>query len=759
MKTKTSMLVAGAALAASVAASASAYAEEVRKVTIEGNKRVEDTAVLSYINLETGDDYNPSQSSTIIKNLYNTGLFNNVEITFRNGELKVEVEENPLVNKVVFEGNEEVVDERFREVLRLKPRSVYTPSKVQKDVQAILSYYRQKGFFLTKVTPQLIKREQNRVDVIFEIDEGQETEIKAINFVGNERFSDNELKSLLRTKESRWWRLWGSTDLYDPDLVEIDKELLRRHYIKAGFADFNVVSAVAELTREKDGFFITFTIHEGPSYDFGQIDVRLDAIDEDLDRDDIMSTLEVKDGNVYNGSLVENDIEKLTTYLGNKGFAFLDVRPRFRQDEAARIVDVTYDIVPGPRVYVNRINITGNDRTRDYVIRREMRFSEGDAFSANKLTRSKDRVNFLGYFEDVSLRHAETGIPDKVDINVEVKEQSTGEFNIGAGFSSYDGALASAEVKETNFLGKGQELNFAMSLSGRRQDFNFGFTEPYFLNKELSAGIDVFNEERDFQDESSFDTKRIGTSLRFGFPLTEYARNFVTVGYKQTDITDIADTASQFIQDEEGEKSSAFIINTLRYDTRDSRLTPTKGYKAEAMVEYSGFGTDIEYVRGKIGGSWHKEVRPDWIFTVAGEVGALWDINNDVPVYEMFQTGGNNGLRGFDFSGIGPRDLTNDDALGGKYIATNTLELSFPLGTQLKEMGINGLAFVDGGIVTEFREDHPNVVDSKIYRASMGLGAYWRSPLGPLRFEFALPISDAEEDKTKVFSFNFGTRF
>tara|TARA_A200000113_G_scaffold206653_1_gene203736 strand:- start:622 stop:2871 length:2250 start_codon:yes stop_codon:yes gene_type:complete len=749
------MILAGAALVSAVAA----HAEEVKKVTIEGNERVEDTAVLSYINISSGDEYDPRQSSRIIKNLYNTGLFNNVEIVFTNGELVVEVEENPLVNKVAFEGNDEVVDERFREVISLKPRAVYTPSKVQKDVQTILSYYRQKGFFLTKVNPQMIKRDQNRVDVIYQIEEGQETEIKGIDFVGNERFSDNELKSLIRTKESAWWRLWGGTDLYDPDLVEIDKELLRRHYIQAGYADFNVVSAVAELTKEKDGFFITFTIHEGPSYDFGQIDVRLDAIDEDLDRDEILSTLEVKNGNVYNGALVEEDMEKLTTYLGNKGFAFLDVRPQFRQDEAARTVDVTYDIVPGPRVYVNRINIQGNDRTRDYVLRREMRFSEGDAFSASKLTRSKDRLTYLGFFEDVNVRHQETGIPDKVDIDVNVKEQSTGEFNIGAGFSSYDGPLASAEVKEKNFLGKGQEMNFSMSVSGRRQDFNFGFTEPYFMNKELSAGIDIFNEERDYQDESSYDTKRVGASLRFGVPLTEYARDFVTVGIKKTEITGIDSTASQFIRAEEGEKTAIFLSNAITYDTRDSRLTPTKGFKAQGSLEYSGFGSDIEFLRGRIGGSWHKEIRDDWVFTVAGEAGAIWDINNDIPLYEMFQLGGNNGLRGFDFSGIGPRDATNDDALGGKYMLSNTLELSFPMGAQMKEMGINGLVFADGGFVTEFKENNSSVIDSKTYRASVGIGAYWRSPLGPLRFEFALPVSKAKEDRTKIFSFNFGTRF
>lgn len=736
-----------------------ANAEEIRNVVIEGNERVEDTAVLSYVNLESGDEYDPKNSSRIIKTLYGTGLFNHVQIVFKNKNLVVEVEENPLVNKVVFEGNNEVVSERFEEVVSLKSRGVYTPSKVQRDVKTILSYYRQKGYFLAKVTPQLIKRDQNRVDVIYQIDEGQETEIKSIRIIGNLRFSDNELLSILRTKESHWWRLFGGSDVYDPDLIEMDKELLRRHYIQSGYADFNVVSAVAEISREKDGFYITFTIHEGPAYDFGQIDVRLDAIDEDIDRNEILKDLEVKEGKSYNGALVESDIEKLTTILGNKGFAFLDVRPTFRQDEAERTVDVTYEIVPGPRVYVNRINIRGNDRTRDYVMRREMRFSEGDAFSSSKLSRSKDRLNYLGYFEDVSIRHSETAVPDRVNIDVNVAEQSTGEFNVGAGFSSYDGPLASAEIKEKNFLGKGQELNLAMSLSARRKDFSFGFTEPYFLNRELSAGIDVFNEQRDYQDESSYDTHRIGASVRLGAPLSEYARDFVQIGIKSTEITDISADASSFINAEEGKKTSAFISNTFSYDTRDSRLTPTKGYKAAATVEYSGFGSDIEYLRGKLAGSWHHEIEKDWIVTVAGEAGALYDIGGDIPVYEMFQTGGNNGLRGFDFSGIGPRDITNDDALGGKYLITNSLELSFPLGASLKEMGINGLAFIDGGIVTEFKEKHADVIDTKIYRASAGVGVYWRSPLGPLRFEFAVPINKAEEDQTKIFSFSFGTRF
>lgn len=741
-----------------VGSAMAAMAETVSDIVVDGNKRVEDDTVFSYLGVKKGGDFQPRSGSEIIKTLYKTGLFSHVEIDWDGSTLTVRVEENPLVNKIAFEGNEEIDSERLKDAVSLKSRSVFTPDKIQRDVREIQAYYRASGHFLAKVTPQLIERDQNRVDVIYVVEEGAETEIGAIRFVGNERFSDSDLRSVVRTKESAWWRFMSSSDVYDPQRIEVDKELLRRHYIQSGYADFRVVSAVAELSKDKKDFFITFTVSEGNPYNFGKVDVRLDAVDdEELNRDELLTVVGIKEGQRYNGALVEENIDTLTDHLGTKGFAFLEVRPGFDQDEAGQTVGITFNVVPGPRVYVNRINIRGNTRTREHVVRREMRFAEGDAFSSSKLKRSKDRLTYLGFFENVNIEHQETGVPDRVDLDVSVDEQSTGEFNIGAGFSSYEGALATADIRERNFLGKGQDTRLAFTLSERRQNFNFSFTEPYFLGQELAAGIDMYNERQEFQDESSYDTGRSGGAFRLGFPVNEYTRDHVSFGFKETKIDNVGDDASQFIKDAEGKRNSLFLANTFAVDTRDSRLTPTHGYRVALTTEYSGFGTNTNYLKGNLSSSWHKEVKEDFVLSLGGTFGALWDIEDDLPIFENFRAGGNS-IRGFDFGGVGPRDTSTDDALGGKYLLTNSVEMSFPLGAQMKEAGVHGLAFLDGGIVTGF-DNHADVVDSKIYRVSAGTGVYWRSPLGPLRFEFAVPLVKATEDKTRVFSFNFGTRF
>lgn len=735
-----------------------AQAEPIQAIDVTGNVRVEDETILNYIPIASGEEYASNKASIVIKSLYDTGLFHHVEVAWNSGVLNVSVEENPLVNKIAFEGNDEISVKRLEEFLTLKPREVYSSGKVQQDVQTILAYYRQNGHFLAEIKPQLIKRDQNRVDVIFKIEEGGETEIQNINFAGNKRFADADLRTLIRTKESKWWRFLTSSDVYDPDQIEVDKEMLRRFYLKSGYADFQVVSAVAELSKEKDGFDILFTVLEGPQYRFGEVDIRLEAIDEDIDREDLFKKISTKTGNTYNAEIIESDIESLIDALGEKGFAFLDVKPTLIRNEATQTIDVAYTLVPGPRVYVNRIDIKGNGRTRDHVLRREMRLAEGDAFSTTKIKRSKDRLQYLGYFEDVSVRHSETGLPDRVDVDVTVAEQSTGEFSTGAGVSSYEGFLFNLEVKERNFLGKGQKVSVATTLSGRRQDINLSFTEPYFMNREVAAGFDIFAEERDFDDESDYNLQRQGGAVRLGFKMGEYTRDSIRLGYRKTEIKDVDEETSQFIAREEGEKNAITLSNTIAYDNRDSYIDPTRGYMTSLTTEYAGLGGDIEYLKGLAKASWHKKLKEDWVLSLGGQAGAVVELGDTLPVFEMFRLGGNNGLRGFDFSGVGPRDTVADDALGGKYIFSNSLELSYPLGAEMKEMGVKGLIFADGGLVTDF-EDHPDVADSGSYRASIGTGFYWQSPMGPLRFEFATPIMKEDEDETRVFSFSFGTRF
>ncbi len=732
-------------------------AENIQLIKVEGNARVEKETVQSYLPFREGQKFQAFHISQAIKSLYATGLFDEVNARWDGKNIVVSVVENPLVNRVVFEGNDEINKKQLEKVIQLKARSIFTPAKAQRDVQELLAAYRQRGRFLATVKPQIIRRDQNRVDVIYNINEGEKTRIQNIGFVGNKRFDDADLQKVILTKESAWWKFLTSSDTYDPDRLDVDKELLRRYYLQHGYADFQVISAVAELSRDKKNFFITFTVSEGQKYDFGLIDVVVNADDKSLKKEELLQEVSLASGELYNALRVEKNIDTLIDFLGNKGFAFLDVTPVFEQNEAERLVDVIFEINPGPRVYVNRINVEGNTRTRDEVVRREMRLAEGDAFSVNKLKRSKDRLNRLGYFGKVDIKRAETDQPDRVDLTVAVEEQSTGEFNVGAGVSTFEGLLATADVRERNFLGKGQEVAVKFAFSGKRQDYNLSFTEPYFLGQELSAGVDLFNQQTDFQDESSYDLDNTGGALRLGFPVDEFSRNVMRLGFKETKISNVGSASSQFVKREAGKRSSLSLSNTYITDTRDSRLTPTRGYRISATIEGSGIASDVTYLRGLLNASWHKELAEDFVLSLGGRVGVINDLGEDLPIYEHFSGGGTN-LRGFAIKGIGPRDKTTDDALGGMYMLGNNIELSFPL-PGLSDMGMKGILFSDGGIVTEFEGATDAVTDSDTYRISAGAGIFWQSPVGPIRLDFGVPVVKASEDKSEFFSFNIGSRF
>lgn len=734
------------------------YADPIKSISIVGNERVEVDTVRTYLPFKEGDDFDASQTSYLVRSLYATGLFSNVEIGQTDGVVTVRVTENPLVNKVVFEGNKEIDTKRLEEIVALKSRNIYSPAKVQADVQTLQGAYRSRGRFTTNIRAQLIQRDQNRVDVVYKIEEGEKTRIASINFVGNTKFDDTDLGQVVATKKSTWWRFLSTADSYDPTRLDVDKDLLRRFYLSRGYADVQVTSAVAELTRNRKDFVITYTIFEGPRYDFGTVGVALKAEAEGLDMNALSKNVTLKNGELFNAKRVDENTDKLIDDLGSKGFAFLDVKPDYVKHEADRKVDVTFNVTPGPRVYVNRINVEGNTRTRDNVIRREMRLAEGDAYSSEKLKRSRDRLTYLGYFENVDVTRSETEQPDRVDLDVKVKEQSTGEFNIGAGYSTFDGILATANVTERNFLGKGQQATVDFAVSQRQQNFNLGFTEPYFMGQELAAGADLFNTKTDFQDESSYDTATMGGALRLGFPLSEFSKNDVRLGYKETEIENVGSSASQFVKDEEGSRSSIALSNNWAYDNRDSSLNPTRGYRIGVGGDYSGFGSDTDYVRLNLSGSYNYQILEDWVLTVGGRAGAIESTGSDLPLYEHFMGGGQN-LRGFEYGGIGPRDSVTGDALGGKYMVGHNIDLTFPLGNTLEDMGVKGVLFTDGGYVSNFDRSSPLIQDSKLYRISAGTGVHWRSPIGPLRVEFGIPVVKSDEDRDQIFSFSVGTRF
>ncbi|HEX2858893.1 MAG TPA: outer membrane protein assembly factor BamA [Alphaproteobacteria bacterium] len=742
-----------------IVAATPAWAATVTAIKISGNERVEAETVRSYLPFKEGGQFHEEQTSDIIKSLYGTGLFANVDLKYDNGTVALTVVENPMVNRVAFEGNKEIDTKRLEELVSLKARAIYSPAKVQADVQALEAAYRSRGRFTSTVKAQLIQRDQNRVDVIYAVDEGHKTRIAQLNFVGNKRFSDEELQGIVATKPSAWWRFLSSNDTYDAGRLDVDKELLRRFYLSKGYADVQITSAVAELTRDQKTFIITYTVFEGPRYTYAASDLTLAADAPGLKADDFKKVITLEKGDTFNAKEIEDVTGNLIDALGNKGYAFLDVAPDYKKDEAAKTIAVNFVIHPGPKVYIDRINISGNTRTRDYVIRREMRLAEGDAYSADKLKRSKDRLQYLGFFEKSDVTTKPTAQPDKVDLDVKVKEQSTGEFNVGAGYSTFDGLLASADVRERNFLGKGQDVNAKFAISQRQQQYNLGFTEPYFLGQELSAGADVFNEQTSYQDESQYDRGTLGGDIRFGFPLSEYTKNNVTTGFKRIKISDVGTGASQFVQRDAGSKNSAFLSNTWSFDNRDSQLTPSRGYRVALTGEYSGFGTADKYLRGLANVSWNKELMDDWVLTLAGKAGAVSGLGGTLPVYEHFMGGGQD-LRGFAFGGIGPRDRVTEDALGGRYVLGNSVEMRFPLGGTLKELGVQGVTFVDGGTVTSFDGGSSATVnDPSLYRVAAGAGIFWQSPLGPLRLDLGVPVVKASGDRSQLFNFSVGSRF
>ena len=733
-----------------------AWAEQIKDIVVNGNERVETSTVKSYLGLEQGNEYSPMKARTALKSLYGTGLFDNVEIGWDNGKLIVDVQENPIVNEIRYEGNSALSDDRLEAVVALRPRAVYTPGKIQEDVKAILAAYRQSGRFLAQVNPQIIRRDQNRVDVIFAVDEGAKTKIRKIDFVGNNVYSDPDLKDVIGTKESAFWRFLSTSDSYDPDRIEFDKELLRRFYLKNGYADFRVISAVAELSKSKEDFFVTYTIDEGEVYKFGNVDVTV-ASRDDIDIAELRKEVTIKQGDRYDASRIDTNIDGLIDQLGQKGFAFLDVIPVFDKNPETRTIDVTFTVRPGPRVYISRINIEGNSRTQDHVIRREMRLAEGDAFSNTRLQRSRDRLQVLDYFETVELKQEETNDPDRIAIDVKVKEKSTGEFNVGAGYSTYEGVIGTTELRERNFLGRGQTVNLAFAISGERQDINFSYVEPWFLGRELSAGVDVLNQKREYQDESSYDQKTTGGGFFMGFPLGEYLRNTVRLGVRRNTISDVGTGASTFVAAEAGTRDSIRMSNTLAYDTRDSSLLPTRGSRITWTIEYSGFGSDTNFIRNSVTASRHFPLGKGFVLSGALRGGYLYDFNDDTPLFENYNLGGFD-LRGFDRAGIGPRDTTTNDALGGRLMGGHSLELRFPI-PGVKDNGVNGILFSDGGIVKDFRTESNLIAESNIYRISAGAGIFWNSPLGPLRFEWGVPVVKANEDDTRLFAFNFGSRF
>ncbi|WP_297003480.1 MULTISPECIES: outer membrane protein assembly factor BamA [unclassified Thalassospira] len=731
----------------------------IRDIEVEGNNRIESATVNAYLTVAPGDSYDIQKINSSLKALFSTGLFADVSFSFNQGILRVNVVENPIINRIAFEGNQRLDDETLGAELQLRPRVVYTRTKVQADVQRVLELYRRSGRFAATVEPKVIQLDQNRVDLAFEIDEGDATGIRKINFVGNKAFDDGELSDVIRTTESAWWKILTADDNYDPDRVTFDRELLRRFYLAAGYADFQVLSSVAELTPDRSDFFVTYTVSEGQRYQFGEINV-VSQIDK-IEPETLMPLIEIESGEWYNATLVDDAVDALADRVGDQGYAFIDIRPNVERNREAGTIDITFNIAEGPKVYVERINVVGNVRTLDEVVRREFRLVEGDAFSSSKMQRSRQRIENLNFFKSVDVKTLPGSSPDQTVIEVDVEEKSTGEFSIGAGYGTDNGAFGQLGIRERNLLGKGQDLRLNFTLGSTDQQVDLSFTEPYFLDREIAAGFDLYRREEDNQDESSYDEEQTGGRLRAGFRYNEELSHSFRYTLESNSYSNIdAADASRLLLAEETDFVESVIGHTLTYDERDSTISPTEGYFARLSNDVAGLGGDESYLRTRVEGGYYYPLdrEHEWVLSTRGATGYIFGFDDDTRISQRFMVGGAN-LRGFEAAGVGPRDIATGDALGAKMYYTGSVQMDFPLGTP-DEFALTGRIFSDFGSSQDVDGARPGeIYDTGTLRSSVGVGVGWESPFGPIGVDISQAITKEDHDKEEMFRLNFGTRF
>lgn len=728
----------------------------VRTIAVSGAQRLEPQTILSYIRLRPGDVWTQAVGDQVLKDLYATELFSTASVVNNDGNVVITLTENPVINRIVLEGNDRLKDDKILPEIKLSPRQIFTRSKVRADVARIIELYKRQGRFAATVEPQMVELSQNRVDVVFEIDEGPKSKVRQINIIGNEQFSDGELRGEMLTKQARLTSFLSSNTSYDPDRLAYDQQLLRQFYLTEGYADFRVVSAVAELTPDRRDFIITYVVEEGERYKFGDVDV--DSQIRDFDSESMSQRLPMETGNWYDAKQVEDTVEQLTELAGTFGYAFADVQPNFTRNPEELTMDVTFQLREAPRVYVERIDVNGNTLTQDKVIRREFRIAEGDAFNSLGVARSAARIKSLGYFqENFEITQVEGSAPDRVILEANVEEQPTGELQLSAGFSSLESFILSGSIRQNNFRGRGQTVGLSLNYSRYSKGAQVSFTEPYVFDRNISAGADIYHREYD-NDFFATETNRYkqattGLSLRAGVPLTEYLSAIGSYTFNYDDISvgsaffqdfdgdGIAEcTQSRFVCEAIGERTSSILGLTLNYNTLDSRLRPTRGESYSWTTDVAGLGGDVKYARMRLRAGKYWPVGAGFIFSITGEGGWIRALeDNDTPGVDDIRLTdrffiGEGQIRGFDIRGIGPRvvrlnyidddddpdtplvpeplqdvlDADNrggNDALGGKAYYVGRAELEIPLGSGVRELGIRPSIFFDVGSL--FAIDQP----------------------------------------------------
>jgi outer membrane protein insertion porin family len=744
-----------AAAAAPAEAAPVAPATPITSLSVVGAQRLEPDTILSYVKLRVGQPYTQTAADQALKDLYATELFADAQVRNDNGNVVIQVKENPVVNRIILEGNKRIKEDKILPEIKVAPRQIFTRSKVRADVARIIELYKRQGRFAATVEPKMVMLEQNRVDIVFEITEGPKSKVRQINILGNEKFSDGDLRGEMVTKQTSLTRIFSSGTSYDPDRMAFDQQKLRQFYLTQGYADFRVVSAVAELTPDKKDFIITYVVEEGQRYKFG--DIAVDSQLRDFDGEQLAKQLPMKKGDWYNAKLVEDTIEKLNETAGAFGYAFADVRPDYERNKDDLTMGIKFVIAEAPRVYVERIDVNGNTLTQDKVIRREFRIAEGDAFNSLQVKRSSNRIKSLGYFQEkFEIEQKPGSAPDRIVLEANVEEKPTGELQLSAGFSSIESFIFQASVQQRNFRGRGQTVGLSGSYSRYSKSVEASFTEPYLFDKNISASANVYR--RDYNSFNYYNSDRnttyqqatTGFQLRAGVALTEY---ITAVGSYTLNYDDISLDRSQFYTDRLtpgvqqcdtllagrylceaiGKRTSSIVGLSLIHDTLDNRMRPTRGLLASIGADFSGLGGSVRYARLRANASRYWPVFKGFIFSISAEGGVIKSLDNsgnpalgidDVRLTDRFYLGEPQ-MRGFDIRGIGPRVLRKsyidsnndgvidgnvdqvstdrdqwvDDALGGKYFYRARAELEIPLGSGARELGLRPSIFADVGAV------------------------------------------------------------
>jgi outer membrane protein insertion porin family len=730
-------------------------------VVIEGNTRVDSATILSYAGISRGEEVSAAGLNDAFQRIANSGLFESVELVPEGGTLVIRVVEYPIVNVISFEGNKRLKDEQLAELIQSEARRVFSPSLAEADAAAIAEAYRVSGRLAATVNPKIIRRSDNRVDLVFEVTEGRVVEVERLNFVGNRAFSDRRLRQVLETKQAGLLRTVIQRDTFIAERLDVDRRVLTEFYLSRGFIDFQVLDVSAEVSRERDATFVTFTLREGLPHTIGKVTTVSEI--EGLDAAAFAEVQRIRTGQTYSPLLVDNNITRMETLALRQGLNFVRVEPRITRDAANQAVDIEFAIVRGERIFVERIDIEGNATTLDQVIRRQFRTVEGDPFNPREIRQSAERIRALGFFSDAQVEAEPGSAPDQVVVNVDVEEQPTGSLSLGLSYSVNDGTGVNLGFSESNFLGRGQSLSFSLSTASDNQNSSFSFTEPALLGRDLrfSAGAYYRTSEN---DNAFYNTRNIGITSGIGFPVGEQSRLGLNLRYSEDRLWNVGPESSPIIQREDDVEALRTLAlgYSYEFDNRITGLNPKGGVLLRFSQDYAGFGADTNYLETTIFALAETRVVNEEVTVRAifegGSINSFGDSSSRVT--ERFF--GRNKIRGFEPNGIGPRDLgaVNQDALGGNMFVAARFEADFPLGLP-EEYGITGGTFLDVGSVWSL-EDTAGALpvdDSFIPRAAIGLSVFWDTPIGPLRFNFSRALKKEDYDEEQNFDFTISTKF